>query len=97
MSLQAKEAELICQAGLGFGTFVWRFLNLCVFAQISTEESSFSPSRPATQKPLKPALKRSSVVERPTEIPTGKKHTLNLRHTRFQSTDEAIKKRKKMI
>nr|XP_023677951.1 chloride channel protein 2 isoform X3 [Paramormyrops kingsleyae] len=32
--------------------------------QISTEESSFSPSHTASQKPLKPALKRSSVVER---------------------------------
>ncbi|XP_071327714.1 chloride channel protein 2c isoform X2 [Trachinotus anak] len=38
--------------------------------QISTEESSFSPTRPVPQKPLKPALKRSSVVERPTEIPS---------------------------
>uniref|UniRef100_A0A8C4F7G8 Chloride channel 2c n=1 Tax=Dicentrarchus labrax TaxID=13489 RepID=A0A8C4F7G8_DICLA len=44
--------------------------------QISTEESTFSPVRPVPQKPLKPALKRSSVVERPTEIPTSKKHTL---------------------
>ncbi|XP_026222808.1 chloride channel protein 2c [Anabas testudineus] len=39
--------------------------------QISTEESSLSPARPVSQKPLKPALKRSSVVERPIEIPTG--------------------------
>uniref|UniRef100_A0A8C4F7G6 Chloride channel protein 2 n=1 Tax=Dicentrarchus labrax TaxID=13489 RepID=A0A8C4F7G6_DICLA len=39
--------------------------------QISTEESTFSPVRPVPQKPLKPALKRSSVVERPTEIPTS--------------------------
>ncbi|KAL7400719.1 hypothetical protein ABVT39_016655 [Epinephelus coioides] len=39
--------------------------------QISTEESSFSPTRPVLQKPLKPALKRPSVVERPTEIPTS--------------------------
>ncbi|CAG06383.1 unnamed protein product [Tetraodon nigroviridis] len=39
--------------------------------QISTEESTFSPTRPAAQKPLKPALKRPSVVERTTEIPTG--------------------------
>ncbi|TMS07584.1 Chloride channel protein 2 [Larimichthys crocea] len=39
--------------------------------QISTEESTFSPVRPATPKPLKPALKRASVVERPTEIPTS--------------------------
>ncbi|XP_030600367.1 chloride channel protein 2b [Archocentrus centrarchus] len=39
--------------------------------QISTEESSFSPTRPILQKPLKPALKRPSVVERPTELPIG--------------------------
>ncbi|XP_077578498.1 chloride channel protein 2-like isoform X6 [Stigmatopora nigra] len=39
--------------------------------QISTEESSFSPTRPVLQKPLKPALKRPSVVERPTDIPIG--------------------------
>uniref|UniRef100_A0A8D3B956 Chloride channel protein 2 n=1 Tax=Scophthalmus maximus TaxID=52904 RepID=A0A8D3B956_SCOMX len=39
--------------------------------QISTEESSFSPTRPVPQKPLKPALKRASVVERPTEIPSN--------------------------
>ncbi|XP_033978123.1 chloride channel protein 2-like isoform X2 [Trematomus bernacchii] len=39
--------------------------------QISTEESSFSPTRTVPQKPLKPALKRPSVVERPTEIPTS--------------------------
>ncbi|CAJ1066100.1 chloride channel protein 2c [Xyrichtys novacula] len=39
--------------------------------QISTEESTFSPVRPVPQKPLKPALKRPSVVERPTEIPTS--------------------------
>ncbi|XP_035857374.1 chloride channel protein 2-like isoform X3 [Sander lucioperca] len=39
--------------------------------QISTEDSSLSPTRPVPLKPLKPALKRSSVVERPTEIPTG--------------------------
>uniref|UniRef100_A0A672IS32 Chloride channel 2c n=1 Tax=Salarias fasciatus TaxID=181472 RepID=A0A672IS32_SALFA len=37
---------------------------------ISTEESSFSPTRTVPQKPLKPALKRPSVVERPTELPT---------------------------
>uniref|UniRef100_A0A665UYQ2 4Fe-4S ferredoxin-type domain-containing protein n=1 Tax=Echeneis naucrates TaxID=173247 RepID=A0A665UYQ2_ECHNA len=43
--------------------------------QISTDESSFSPTRPVPQKPLKPALKRSSVVERPTEIPNSKTHT----------------------
>ncbi|KAM3615918.1 uncharacterized protein V6R79_009702 [Siganus canaliculatus] len=39
--------------------------------QISTEESTFSPVRPVAQKPLKPALKRPSVVERPTEIPSS--------------------------
>ncbi|XP_061683561.1 chloride channel protein 2-like isoform X2 [Syngnathoides biaculeatus] len=39
--------------------------------QISTEKSSFSPTHPVTQKPLKPALKRPSVVERPTDIPIG--------------------------
>uniref|UniRef100_A0A3B3HVM5 Chloride channel protein 2 n=1 Tax=Oryzias latipes TaxID=8090 RepID=A0A3B3HVM5_ORYLA len=39
--------------------------------QISTEESSFSPTRPSPLKPLKPALKRSSVAERPTELPTS--------------------------
>ncbi|XP_029028129.1 chloride channel protein 2-like isoform X3 [Betta splendens] len=39
--------------------------------QISTEESSFSPARPVSQKPLKPALKRSSVMERSIEIPTS--------------------------
>uniref|UniRef100_A0A3Q3RC91 Chloride channel protein n=1 Tax=Monopterus albus TaxID=43700 RepID=A0A3Q3RC91_MONAL len=39
--------------------------------QISTEESSANPTRPVLQKPLKPALKRSSGVERPTEMPTG--------------------------
>ncbi|XP_014825285.1 PREDICTED: chloride channel protein 2-like [Poecilia mexicana] len=38
---------------------------------ISTEESTFSPTRPAGQKPLKPALKRSSVVESLTELPTS--------------------------
>ncbi|XP_070399467.1 chloride channel protein 2 isoform X5 [Nothobranchius furzeri] len=39
--------------------------------KISTEESTFSPTRPVGQKPLKPALKRPSVVERPTELPTS--------------------------
>uniref|UniRef100_A0A8C6V061 Chloride channel 2c n=1 Tax=Neogobius melanostomus TaxID=47308 RepID=A0A8C6V061_9GOBI len=40
--------------------------------QISTEESSISPTRTTSPKPLKPALKRPSVVERPTELPTSK-------------------------
>ncbi|XP_054883859.1 chloride channel protein 2-like [Poeciliopsis prolifica] len=42
-----------------------------VHLQISTEESTFSPTCPASQKPLKPALKRPSVVERPTKLPTS--------------------------
>uniref|UniRef100_A0A7N8XPS4 Chloride channel protein 2 n=1 Tax=Mastacembelus armatus TaxID=205130 RepID=A0A7N8XPS4_9TELE len=60
--------------------------------QISTEESSLTPTRPVPQKPLKPALKRTSVVERPTEIPTSKKDTLNYTHIQVskQKTDEAI-------
>ncbi|XP_041734823.2 chloride channel protein 2-like [Coregonus clupeaformis] len=37
--------------------------------QISTEESSFSPTPTPSMKPLKPALKRPSLVDRPTEIP----------------------------
>uniref|UniRef100_A0AAQ5X3I1 4Fe-4S ferredoxin-type domain-containing protein n=1 Tax=Amphiprion ocellaris TaxID=80972 RepID=A0AAQ5X3I1_AMPOC len=61
------------------------FVCLCVCLQISTEESSFSPTRPVPQKPLKPALKRPSVVERPTEIPTGKKHTYL--HKQLQTTE----------
>ncbi|XP_038549336.1 chloride channel protein 2c isoform X1 [Micropterus salmoides] len=39
--------------------------------QISTEESTFSPVRAVPQKPLKPALKRTSMVERHTEIPAS--------------------------
>uniref|UniRef100_A0A8C6UV89 Chloride channel 2c n=1 Tax=Neogobius melanostomus TaxID=47308 RepID=A0A8C6UV89_9GOBI len=35
-------------------------------------ESSISPTRTTSPKPLKPALKRPSVVERPTELPTSK-------------------------
>ncbi|KAM8902622.1 chloride channel protein 2-like isoform 11-T11 [Spinachia spinachia] len=38
--------------------------------QISTEESTFSPVRPVSQKPLKPALKKPSVVEPPAETPS---------------------------
>uniref|UniRef100_A0A3B4FXF9 Chloride channel protein 2 n=1 Tax=Pundamilia nyererei TaxID=303518 RepID=A0A3B4FXF9_9CICH len=49
--------------------------------QISTEESSFSPTRPVPHKPLKPALKRPSVVERPTELPTSKNCTCVHKHT----------------
>ncbi|XP_030236492.1 chloride channel protein 2b isoform X7 [Gadus morhua] len=39
--------------------------------QITTEESTLSPTRPIPQKPLKPALKRPSVVDRPPEILTA--------------------------
>ncbi|XP_016346713.1 chloride channel protein 2-like, partial [Sinocyclocheilus anshuiensis] len=38
--------------------------------QISTEESSFTPARPISPKPLKPALKRTSAAEKNIEIPT---------------------------
>lgn len=61
-------------------TVVSRF-SLCLLSarmfkrQISTEESTFSPVHPVPPKPLKPALKRPSVVERPTEIPTSKSNT----------------------
>uniref|UniRef100_A0A4W6BRS8 Chloride channel 2c n=1 Tax=Lates calcarifer TaxID=8187 RepID=A0A4W6BRS8_LATCA len=52
--------------------------------QVRVTESSFSPTRPVPLKPLKPALKRSSVVERPTEIPTSKTHTHTHTHTQIQ-------------
>ncbi|XP_063061055.1 chloride channel protein 2-like isoform X2 [Engraulis encrasicolus] len=39
--------------------------------QISTEESSYSPPRSVSPKPLKSSLKRPSVTERPTELPTS--------------------------
>ncbi|XP_051520929.1 chloride channel protein 2-like [Myxocyprinus asiaticus] len=38
--------------------------------QISTEDSSSTPAHPVSSGPLKPALKRSSVAETSTEIPT---------------------------
>uniref|UniRef100_A0A4W5KMX7 Chloride channel protein 2 n=1 Tax=Hucho hucho TaxID=62062 RepID=A0A4W5KMX7_9TELE len=40
-----------------------------VHFQISTEETSFSSTPTPSMKPLKPALKRPSVVDCPTEIP----------------------------
>uniref|UniRef100_A0A8C1WVA4 Chloride channel, voltage-sensitive 2b n=1 Tax=Cyprinus carpio TaxID=7962 RepID=A0A8C1WVA4_CYPCA len=43
--------------------------------QISTEESSITPARPISPKPLKPALKRTSTAEKNIEIPTNS-HTL---------------------
>ncbi|CAL8342883.1 unnamed protein product [Arctogadus glacialis] len=42
-----------------------------VGSQITTEESTLSPTRPTPQKPLKPALKRPSVVDRPPQILTA--------------------------
>uniref|UniRef100_A0A8C1WRY1 Chloride channel, voltage-sensitive 2b n=1 Tax=Cyprinus carpio TaxID=7962 RepID=A0A8C1WRY1_CYPCA len=39
--------------------------------QISTEESSITPARPISPKPLKPALKRTSTAEKNIEIPTN--------------------------
>uniref|UniRef100_A0A8C1ZCQ6 Chloride channel, voltage-sensitive 2b n=1 Tax=Cyprinus carpio TaxID=7962 RepID=A0A8C1ZCQ6_CYPCA len=39
--------------------------------QISTEESSITPARPISPKPLKPALKRTSTAEKNIEIPTS--------------------------
>ncbi|CAL8295938.1 unnamed protein product [Merluccius merluccius] len=45
-----------------------RHSNQEVRFQISTEETTLSPTRPTPQKPLKPALKRPSVVDRPAEI-----------------------------
>ncbi|XP_059369762.1 chloride channel protein 2-like isoform X2 [Carassius carassius] len=39
--------------------------------QISTEESSFTPTHPISPKPLKPALKRTSTAEKNIEIPTS--------------------------
>uniref|UniRef100_A0A8C1C1D0 Chloride voltage-gated channel 2 n=1 Tax=Cyprinus carpio carpio TaxID=630221 RepID=A0A8C1C1D0_CYPCA len=44
--------------------------------EISTEESSFTPARPISPKPLKPALKRTSTAEKNIEIPTS-----NITHT----------------
>uniref|UniRef100_A0AAY4E0E2 Chloride channel protein n=1 Tax=Denticeps clupeoides TaxID=299321 RepID=A0AAY4E0E2_9TELE len=46
-----------------------KLLTASVHSSISTEESSFSPPRTLSPKPLKPALKRPS--ERSTEIPTS--------------------------
>lgn len=82
MSLQ-KESERLSGVGLSIVFHLspcvcWR---ICICVQISTEESTFSPVRPVALKPLKPALKRPSVVERPTEIPTSKKRT----NTEFSS------------
>ncbi|XP_049580828.1 chloride channel protein 2c isoform X3 [Syngnathus scovelli] len=45
--------------------------------QISTEESTISPTRPVALKPLKPALKRPSAVERPIDIPIGSQNHSN--------------------
>uniref|UniRef100_G3N4P6 Chloride channel 2c n=1 Tax=Gasterosteus aculeatus aculeatus TaxID=481459 RepID=G3N4P6_GASAC len=47
----------------------------CICVCVCVCESTFSPVRPVSQKPLKPALKRPSVVEPPAEIPLSKKCT----------------------
>ncbi|KAJ8280506.1 hypothetical protein GJAV_G00055670 [Gymnothorax javanicus] len=52
------------EAGQTDGDEAVRRVSQEVRFQISTEESSFSPTRPGAQKPLKPALKRPSVVDR---------------------------------
>ncbi|XP_058269427.1 chloride channel protein 2-like isoform X1 [Hemibagrus wyckioides] len=46
-------------------------INQEVRFQISTEESSFTPPRSISPKPLKPALKRQSVVDRGSQIPSS--------------------------
>ncbi|KAJ0022408.1 hypothetical protein NQD34_009898 [Periophthalmus magnuspinnatus] len=68
--------------------------------QITTEESSFSPTRTTPQKPLKPALKRSSVVERPTELPTSPSDNSGnaLKHLFCASPDaEALEKNNNLL
>ncbi|XP_046891983.1 LOW QUALITY PROTEIN: chloride channel protein 2-like [Hypomesus transpacificus] len=61
-----RRHSVVSQAGSEDGS---QKVNQEVRFQISTEESTFSPVRTPSQKPLKPALKRPSVVDRPTEIP----------------------------
>uniref|UniRef100_A0A8C2G6B0 Chloride channel, voltage-sensitive 2b n=1 Tax=Cyprinus carpio TaxID=7962 RepID=A0A8C2G6B0_CYPCA len=51
--------------------------------QISTEESSITPARPISPKPLKPALKRTSTAEKNIEIPTS-----NITHSLTYSSIE---------
>uniref|UniRef100_A0A8C1BZX9 Chloride channel protein n=1 Tax=Cyprinus carpio carpio TaxID=630221 RepID=A0A8C1BZX9_CYPCA len=51
--------------------------------QISTEESSITPARPISPKPLKPALKRTSTAEKNIEIPTS-----NITHSLTYSSVE---------
>uniref|UniRef100_A0A8C1WNX6 Chloride channel, voltage-sensitive 2b n=1 Tax=Cyprinus carpio TaxID=7962 RepID=A0A8C1WNX6_CYPCA len=46
--------------------------------QISTEESSITPARPISPKPLKPALKRTSTAEKNIEIPTNAEDDMTL-------------------
>lgn len=65
---EKKRLSVVSNLGSEDGT---QRANQEVRFKISTEESSFSPTRTVPQKPLKPALKRPSVVERPTEIPTS--------------------------
>ncbi|XP_062417610.1 chloride channel protein 2-like [Pungitius pungitius] len=57
-----------------------RRASLEVRFQISTEESTFSPVHPVSQKPLKPALKKPSVVEPPAEIPQSPNSCIALKN-----------------
>lgn len=79
MTLQEEKTEV--ELSTMILSIVVSHFSLCLLPapvcerQISTEESTFSPVHPVPPKPLKPALKRPSVVERPTEIPTSKRNT----------------------
>ncbi|KAA0701656.1 Chloride channel protein 2 [Triplophysa tibetana] len=58
--------------------------------QISTDESSVPPSRPVSPKPLKPALKRSSVAEKNTDIPTNTHKKVLKKEWEEQQLDEQV-------
>ncbi|XP_035241454.1 chloride channel protein 2c isoform X3 [Anguilla anguilla] len=69
---QTGSEDATQRAGQTGGDEAVRRVSQEVRFQISTEESSFSPTRPGAQKPLKPALKRPSVVDRiSVESPTS--------------------------
>ncbi|KAI5618744.1 chloride channel, voltage-sensitive 2b [Silurus asotus] len=53
--------------------------NLEVRFQISTEESTFTPPRSVSPKPLKPALKRQSVVDRGSHLPSSQESGIALK------------------
>nr|XP_046149834.1 chloride channel protein 2-like isoform X2 [Oncorhynchus gorbuscha] len=63
---EKKRLSMISHPGSEDGS---QRVNQEVRFQISTEESTFSPTPTPSMKPLKPALKRPSVVDRPTGIP----------------------------